>query len=231
MKKLISFLLVLVLVLSVAMVSAFSFSDDSVRYYRKNFTDKYVEPYDAADGYYFYFEQYHHYEDENDPDSEIDWVLVYAGDMSYTDGKVKQKIADRIFFADESSSPFTFKYAVYDVKEDEFYALEDALFDKYDGLKEAFLKEEAGVAGLKIGDIDQDKKLTVLDATSIQRAAAQLEAFSAEDDLSDYTDCGGDQKFVSDFDGDGVRSVLDATGIQKYIVANPEVEDPSDEMM
>lgn len=230
MKRLVSILIVVAMLLSVTTISAFGFSDDSVRYYRKNFTDKYVKPYDAADGYYFYFEQYHHYEDETNPDSAIDWVLVYAGDMSYEQGKVKQVIADRIFFADESSSPFAFKYAVYDVKADEFYALEDLLFEKYDGLKEAFLKEETGVAGLKIGDIDQDKKLTVMDATTIQRAVADLEAYSVEDDLSAYADLGGDLKYVSDFDQDGKRTILDATGIQIYVAQNPEIN-PDDDMM
>ncbi|MBR2715977.1 MAG: hypothetical protein IKB73_07230 [Ruminococcus sp.] len=232
MKKLVSFVLIVVLLVTASVLPAMCFSDDSVRYYRKNFTDKYVKPYDAADGYYFYFEQYHHYVDENDPDSEIDWVLVYAGDMNYTQGKVKQTVSNRIFLADESSSPFAFKYAVYDVKLNEFYPISDALFEKYDGLEEAFLKEEVGVAGLKIGDIDQDKKLTVLDATAIQRANAWLEDYKAEDDLSAYADLGGDLKYVSDFDRDGARSVMDATGIQLYLVEHPEIdnEDPSEMM-
>ena len=231
MKKLACVLLVVVL-LCASVVPAFAaFSDDSVRYYRKNFTNKYVKPYDAADGYYFYFEQYHHYVDETDPDSEIDWVLVYGGDMNYTQGKVKQVVGRRVLFADESSSPFVFKYAVYDVAKDEFYPIDEKLFDVYDGLEEAFYNEEVGVAGMKLGDADRDKKLTVIDATIIQRAVAQLGEFDAEDDISDYKAIGTNVDFISDFDCDGYRTVLDATGIQLYLVEHPEIDDSDDDMM
>lgn len=231
MKKLSCILLVVVL-LCASVVPAFAaFSDDSVRYFRKNFTSKYVKPFDAADGYYFYFEQYHHYVDDTDPDSAIDWVLVYAGNMEYKQGKVKQAVGRRIFFADESSSPFVFKYAVYDVDRDEFYPINDELFDKYDGLEEALYREEVGVAGMKLGDADRDKKLTVLDATIIQRASAELAQFDAADDLSDYRDLGGSVTYISDFDRDGVRSVMDATGIQLYLVEHPEIDDDDDDMM
>ncbi len=225
MKRMISLLLVFILAVSVAVVPAFAFSDDSVRYFRKNFTDKYVKPYDAADGYYFYFEQYHHYEDDSDPNSKIDWVLVYAGNMSYTDGKVKQVVGKRVFCADESSSPFVFKYAVYDVAKDEFYPISNELFEQYDGLYEAFHNEKSGVAGMYIGDADMDNRLTVLDATKIQRATAQLTQYDKKDDLGTYKDLGGDLSYISDFDRDGERTVLDATGIQKYIAKFGEESD------
>lgn len=227
MKRLLSVVLVSVMLLSVAIIPAFGFSDDAVRVYRRNFTDKYVKPYDAADGYYFYFEQYYHYADEASPDeSEPDWVLVYAGDMSYTDGKVKKLVNDRIFVADESSSPFVFKYAVYDVKEDTFYDLDDSLLEKYEGLDEALRVEKAG---LPLGDADMDMRLSVMDATQIQMAMARMLEFDAKDDLSEYSDLGGDVKYISDFDQDGVRSVMDATAIQFRIAKiGEDPEDPTE---
>lgn len=227
MKRLLSVVLVSVMLLSVAIIPAFGFSDDAVRIYRRNFTDKYVKPYDAADGYYFYFEQYYHYADEASPDeSEPDWVLVYAGDMSYTDGKVKKLVSDRVFFADESSSPFVFKYAVYDVKEDTFYDLDDSLLEKYEGLDEALRVEKAGAP---LGDADMDKRLSVMDATQIQMAMARMLEFDAKDDLSEYSDLGGDVKYISDFDQDGVRSVMDATAIQFRIAKiGEDPEDPTE---
>lgn len=232
MKRLLSVVLVSVMLLSVAIIPAFGFSDDAVRIYRRNFTDKYVKPYDAADGYYFYFEQYYHYADEASPDeSEPDWVLVYAGDMSYTDGKVKKLVSDRVFFADESSSPFVFKYAVYDVKEDTFYDLDDSLLEKYEGLDEALRVEKAGAP---LGDADMDERLSVMDATQIQMAMARMLEFDAKDDLSEYSDLGGDVKYISDFDRDGVRSVMDATAIQFRIAKigeDPTEPTEPDEMM
>ena len=220
MKKFLCLLLAMMLLI-MSVVPTLALSDDSVRYYRKNFTSKYVKPYDAADGYYFYYEQYHHYVGDD-----IDWVLVYAGDMSYKAGKVKQVVGEMIFFADESSSPFVFKYAVYDVKKDEFYPISNALFDKYDGLYEAFHNEETGIGGYMIGDADMDKVLSVMDATLIQLSLVGLSDFNENDDLSAYKNIDGDLKYVSDYDRDGVRSVMDATGIQYYIVNNPTPEDP-----
>ena len=232
MKRTVALILCIITIALVAIVPAnAAFSDDSVRYFRKNFTSKYVKPYDAADGYYFYFEQYHHYADETDPDSEIDWVLVYGGNMSYTDGKIKQAVGRRILLENEASTPFAFRYAVYDVAKDEYYPIDEALFDKYEGLEQAFYQEDVGPSGMKLGDADRDKKLTVLDATIMQRVAAQLQEFDKEDDISDYKDMGGNIDYISDFDRDGTRSVMDATGLQVYITLYPEIDDSDDDMM
>ncbi|MBQ7132939.1 MAG: hypothetical protein IJO20_00415 [Ruminococcus sp.] len=222
MKKFVCFILVLILVLSIAVTPAFAvFSDDAVRIYRKKFTDKYVKPYDAADGYYFYFEQYYSYDDNGD----IDWVLIYAGDMSYTSGKVKKVVGNRLFLADESSSPFVFKYAVYDVKEDKFYDLEDNLCAKYEDLEKALRYEKAGIP---IGDADMDKSLSVLDAAEIQMVLVGKHEFNSKDELGDYTDLGGNLGYISDFDRDGEISVLDASGIQMYLLTVEDDFEPTE---
>lgn len=57
-----------------------------------------------------------------------------------------------------------------------------------------------------IGDVDFDGKLSVIDATHIQRYLALLE---------DFTD---EQKAVADFDKDGALSVMDATCVQISLV-------------
>lgn len=229
MKKIVCIMLALVMLMSALLIPTSAFSDDSVRIYRKNFTDKYVKPYDAADGYYFYFEQYYGYKGNN-TDSEIEWVLVYAGDMSYEKGKIKQVVGSRVFYADEASSPFKFKYAVYDVKEDKFYDLSDEIVLKYDGLFEALIAENAGVP---LGDADMDKELSILDATQIQLVSAKLAVFDENDSLAEYTDCGDDFTYVSDFNCDGERDIMDATGIQLYLVEHPqkpEIVEPDDMM-
>ena len=210
MKKFICLILAFVLMISVSVTPVFAmFSDDQVRIYRKNFTQKYIKPHDAADGYYFYFEQYYHYTDKTQ--QEIEWVLVYGGDMSYTKGKCALVMGDRVFFADEKSSPFVFKYAVYDVKEDKFYDLSQNLLVKYEGLEEALRIEKAGTP---FGDADFDSKLTVIDSTIIQRAVARVGKFDRRDDISSF---GSSVQYVSDFDKDGDRSVMDATGVQMAV--------------
>ena len=57
-----------------------------------------------------------------------------------------------------------------------------------------------------VGDVNGDGKVSVLDATEIQKYLAGTVKF---DD---------GQKAVGDVNGDGVISVTDATVIQKYIV-------------
>ena len=63
-----------------------------------------------------------------------------------------------------------------------------------------------------LGDADNDGKVTVLDATAIQKYLAALLYF------------GGNDKNVSDVDADGSVSVLDATCIQKFLAHLPAPE-------
>lgn len=62
-----------------------------------------------------------------------------------------------------------------------------------------------------IGDIDGDGKITVVDATTIQRFVALLE---------NPTDT---QKIASDTNGDGIITVIDATFIQKYLAERDDI--------
>ena len=57
-----------------------------------------------------------------------------------------------------------------------------------------------------LGDVNGDGKITILDATCIQKYIVQLE---------DFTD---KQKEVADVNGDGTINIMDSTQIQKYIV-------------
>ena len=57
----------------------------------------------------------------------------------------------------------------------------------------------------KLGDSDLDGKVTIIDATVIQRCLAKL---ISEDELN---------KACADVDGDTKLSILDATNIQRYL--------------
>ncbi|MBQ6152261.1 MAG: hypothetical protein IJJ15_00725 [Ruminococcus sp.] len=61
---------------------------------------------------------------------------------------------------------------------------------------------------LILGDTDRDGKVSVLDATKIQKRLASL-----------VPEFNADTKRCADVDGDGVVSVLDATYIQKYLAS------------
>lgn len=58
--------------------------------------------------------------------------------------------------------------------------------------------------GIVIGDADLDEKVTVMDATTIQRVSAQLQSLSANAEKA------------ADTDDNGKINVLDATNIQRY---------------
>ena len=83
-------------------------------------------------------------------------------------------------------TPFSFRYGIYDVKEDKFYDIlrEDFDFSKYDELEETFDSFEPGYP---IGDADFDKELSILDATFIQFALAQLSDFHSDDEIYTYS--------------------------------------------
>nr|WP_316612037.1 type I pullulanase [uncultured Ruminococcus sp.] len=61
-----------------------------------------------------------------------------------------------------------------------------------------------------IGDVDFDGKINVVDATEIQKIAAELSVPTAQ------------QKIAGDVDGNGVVTVVDATYVQKYAASLPD---------
>ncbi len=157
-----------------------------------------------------YDELYYHY-DEN---GEIDWALIYECSYNAPPWEYHRIFKDRVFMYGDHY-PFSFGYGLYDVKEDKFYDIISDGFDysKYEDLEEVF---ESFNLGYLIGDADRDGRLTILDATLIQRLVAGLTDF--DDEIIDYYDDtlseAGFPKFISDFDCDGERTVLDATAIQ-----------------
>ena len=55
-----------------------------------------------------------------------------------------------------------------------------------------------------------------MDATFVQRVIAELDEFNNYDNINDYYVHRGKEilKYISDFDRDGERTILDATAIQ-----------------
>ncbi len=208
MKRIVSLILTFVLLLYVAVVPAFAEIPNSEYLYKDRFIEYYNLGEESFQKLISYSESYYHI-DENSPSEEVDWVLIYA----YTDMVMEAScwmILDdkRVVAQDNMNYPFTFRYGVYDVKEDIFYAIDNYTdFSKFKGLEE-YVNDHIGRL---IGDVDEDNVLSVLDATFIQRAIAGLYEFSN----SDYVGgTGCPVEYISDFDRDGERSVMDATAIQ-----------------
>ncbi|MBQ8057047.1 MAG: hypothetical protein IJ275_01790 [Ruminococcus sp.] len=200
MKKLVSVILVFGLLLTFAVMPVCAETTEVDYLYR----DKLIE-YTLEDYYtlFIYNEQYCH----TDDDGNVDWALIRAEAGPFENMAVSKVVCDVYIHSNYMSYPFTFGYGIYDAKEDRFISLQGADVAKYDGLEEYINKN----IGVPLGDADSDGELSVLDATYIQLAIAQLCEFSSEDYLGIY---GCPIQYLSDFDRDGERNILDATAIQ-----------------
>lgn len=203
-KRMISLVMVFTMLMITASVSAFATNcnkADKTYLFEHLIVDK-SEP-------YTYDELYYHYVDEDNHESGIDWAVVkyyeVPAPMQY-----KTVIVNRVISVGSICYPFYTGYGIYDAQLNEIIDIEKADISKYPDFEKGL--EEASV-GNPFGDADMDSKLTVMDATFIQRALAQMCEFSKSDETYYKVD-GVALKYISDFDRDGQRTVLDATAIQ-----------------
>lgn len=231
MKRMISILITIVLLFSVCMISANAQEatpDESQKEYLYHdrliewLGNKYIE---LDDDFPDYDELYFHYTDETKEN--FDWVLirvVSGWDLCWY-GKSGCNIGSRALYS-YNGIYFPADLAIYDVKNDTFRKITE--YREFDGVKEAVEELELGVA---LGDMDFDGMITIVDATHIQKILAHVEVrprYSEEDDI---IECGHytvndpergpigvtEYCYISDYDQDGKRTVLDATHIQKHL--------------
>ncbi len=114
------------------------------------------------------------------------------------------RIGNSVLWSGESHGwGFRSGYGLYDYAEDKFVDLEDIQdsYEQYTNLEKNLL--ECGEA-MPVADTDNDSKVTVMDATNIQRFLAKL----------DYVNI---KFYKGDMDKDGKITTLDATLIQKLV--------------
>ena len=107
---------------------------------------------------------------------------------------------------------FNYGYAVYDMRDKKFYDIFDIRNnrDEYKNI-EKYLAMYCEQDLDFVGDSDLDDKVTILDATKIQRSVAKLESLSYKKYYPFKDEPVG---YVLDMDNDGRVSVMDATAIQ-----------------
>lgn len=158
--------------------------------------------------YYTYSDLYIHNKDGKD--FHPDWVLCQARYIVPEPLPIIQLwiggAGGRFIQGGSIQSPFEFGYGVYDVEENKYYGLEEIAGDysKYDGLIDALAEKNIGTL---LGDVNGDNTVDILDATVIQKYAA------------DKTDLSYEQEPIADVNGDYFVDVIDATEIQKYAAA------------
>ena len=203
MKKIICILLATMMLMSILLVPAYAQEiEDSEYLYEDAFVEEYVGDREVS---WHYEEVYYHYTG----DETIDWCLI-KGEAS--EGAAAAvlflKFEDFILRSPSLCYPFDMKYAVYDVKKDEFVDLVDD-YDKlseYDGLIDVLRNLNYA---MPLGDTNHDNEITILDATRIQRDVAQILRLYDE-----YSDQRGVTGRFSDYNNDGETTILDATAIQ-----------------
>lgn len=216
MKKFISIFLVVLMLVSTLGVTAFAENYTPGEYlYEDVFINSFTQY--IGDGTmngdaYYYREAYYHHIDENDPNSEIDWVLVNANSRLENPWFIKFIVKDSVFYANGEGVPFSFGVAIFDVKNQSFHELSNSTLDMFEDAEEIALNQFG--YGTPIGDADANGKLDIMDATFIQLVSAKLQEYNKYDDISDYYGFGCNLNYISDMNRDGKRDILDATAIQ-----------------
>lgn len=225
-KRIMSFVLVLILIFGTVSVSAVS-NAESFKYKDEmlQMLDEYFHFLNGGSGLNLvgYSEDYEYYSPDNSAtgdEATPDYVLITVYFDMQLDAQSTMLFGDYIMIDEPSTkTPYAFGKCIYVPAENVGYALWQ-VYDKnnVEGIENIFT--EAGL-GILVGDMDKDRKITVKDATFIQKCIAGLEAFDKDDYVGRYDRVYSDKEnvplYVSDFNRDGVRNVKDATAIQKSI--------------
>lgn len=178
------------------------------------------EPDFEAD-YESYEEVYYHHAQGGEPD----WVIVNASETP--EPGMCHGIFDYVALIEcPSCSPFSLGLGVYDVQADTFYSLEEAWDMDFSELHETFLDIMSGdepISGYYrcclLGDVDKNGEISIIDATLIQRFDVRMMDLQ-DDELElefSVSVCGPDVQYISDFNCDGDRNIIDVTYIQRYL--------------
>lgn len=135
-----------------------------------------------------------------DADDGMDYAIIYARTLIGADQMTYLDLGTSYLYNPQIYDPLYYGYALYDIENDEFIPIENALNGDYPFIYECI--EEFKI-GIPYGDADKDGEITVLDATEIQRFCAGL----TNKELK--RDC--------DINRDNEVNILDATDIQKKL--------------
>ena len=223
MKKVLCILMIVAMLMGTCMITASAEGieipeEERAKWlFYQQFDDIYGFP-EYGDPVAFYEEVYYHYNSEG----EIDWALV----RGYPTFNAPWGISPYAVFGDRiirkiTRKTFHVEYSIYDVSDNRFYDIVRNRNDEKYQLNAVLTELNIGEL---IGDMDADNKLTVKDATYIQKCIAEVIDFPENDKVDGvYTSDGyGYLAYLSDFNRDGVRNIKDATAIQKHIAGITE---------
>lgn len=198
-----------------------SINFDSIGYVDPNPADKFIEKfkqqYDVStittgvdyNEIYYCFDEI----------SNIDWAIVNSTvKESKASKKAYGEFGEFVIREEEKETyPWKLQCGIYDVDDEKFYDVVDVIDNpKYTHLRDILVEEN--IAEI-IGDLDKDKRISIVDSTIIQQCLAELREFPANDVFDDKYECrhGVQLSYISDYNKDGSRDIVDVTEIQKHL--------------
>ncbi|MBE6824686.1 MAG: hypothetical protein E7513_05005 [Ruminococcaceae bacterium] len=180
----------------------------------ETFEDKFVEYCgNPKEGNYSYSGPlYYHYKEDL---SEPEWFLA-TGSSGFSPTDMLYGIFGDYCLYGCSTSPSKFFMHIYMFDENKFYSIEEAWEKGFIDKEEVFTEYLGPNKKARlIGDADENGKLTITDATFIQRALAELTVL--DDWIAASHAFGEKLECLNDVDRDGKRTVMDATTIQRKL--------------
>ncbi|MBR3988614.1 MAG: hypothetical protein IKK10_04850 [Clostridia bacterium] len=193
--------------------------------------EEFLEPYkedgweDFEQGWYGYDELYYYSYQKRYGSTEMfevtpDYVLI-EGSTYFADPMLSYDVFGDYIVYGGCGFPNCSNYYIYTPKDNKLYTLREACDAGVKELDKVFTNYGLGV--LK-GDADGDRKLTIKDATYIQKYLAKIEGFELNEEIRGHhlsvEDDGSPDPYgcyIEDFDNNDNINIKDATAIQKKL--------------
>ena len=193
--------------------------------------EEFLEPYkedgwgDFEQGWYGYDELYYYSYQKRYGSTEMfevtpDYVLI-KGSTYFADPMLSYDVFGDYIVYGGCGFPNCSNYYIYTPKDGKLYTLREACDAGVKELDKVFTNYGLGV--LK-GDADSDRKLTIKDATYIQKYLAKIEGFELNEEIRGHhlsvEDDGSPDPYgcyIEDFDNNDRVNIKDATAIQKKL--------------
>lgn len=192
--------------------------------------EEYLKPYvsdidlELNEQWYFYDELYY-YESTTGgtieiPEATPDYVLAKAGTY-FASPLLFYDVFGEYIIHGSCGDPYCASYYIYLPESDKIYTLRDAFDANINGIEKVFTDYKLGDL---MGDADGDRKLTIKDATYIQKCLANFEGFKLKDEIRGHNLSVADDGtpdpyvcYIEDFNNDDQVNIKDATAIQKRL--------------
>ena len=214
------FVVVLLMCTTITGVYAITIDDEQNYKYDEIIIPKVFEDFELEDpsfviNYNEMFEYYLPNSDSTIDESIPEYVLVYLSTNMSSEMPIADVFGEYILKNTSIGYPFAYGYGIYIPSTEEVYSLTHAYELGIEGIEKVFTEAKIGRL---IGDMDKDRKITIKDATYLQKCLAGILEFDKYDYITAYEyEENPPLLYVSDFNRDCERNIKDATAIQKHL--------------